>query len=244
MASMPRSSPDLHGGFDLLVVLLLDAGFEVGGFEVVLFGFVEGQLVERRRCGGERLVLASKVGSLAVDGVDEVPVGGGALGGGAVHVDGGVHGPGVDGQGEVAVDDVDLVAVAGGEGWKEGGVHAGAVGALEVVEADDGDGGGGWAAAGRTAFRGDEQLGVLRDVVGVELGEGLRIPGDQEQERLGGFAILGEGDGDLVVARYIGVAARADREQNVGRQLGAGADKDFDPASKVRRELVRSLSGR
>ena len=56
--------------------------------------------------------VGADVFGVCVDVVDEVPVAGGGLGGEAVDVDGGAHGPGVLVEGEVLVDDVDLVAVA------------------------------------------------------------------------------------------------------------------------------------
>ena len=112
---------------------------------------------------------------VGVDVVDGGPIGGDGLGGEAVGVDGGAHGPGMDGKGEVAVNDADLFAVAVGEGGKELGVHAGAVRALEIVEGDDLDGGGLGATAEGTAGAGDELFGVLRDVVFVELGEGVAV---------------------------------------------------------------------
>ena len=61
---------------------------------------------------------------------------------------------------------------------EEAGVEAGAVGALEIVEADDEDGSGFGAAARGTAGGGDHGAGVGGDVVLDELGEGFAVVGD------------------------------------------------------------------
>ncbi len=119
-------------------------------------------------------------------------------------VDGGVHGPGMLVEGEVAVDDVDLVAVALGDGGEEAVVEAGAEGALEVVEVDDDDGSGGGAAArGRSASE-ISGAGVGGDVVLDELGDGLAVVGEQEVDGVRGLVVGGDGDGDGVEAGDVG----------------------------------------
>ena len=163
-----------------------------------------------------------------MDVVDEVPVAGRGLGAEAVDVDGGAHGPGVLVEREVFVDDADLVAVALGEGGEDGFMEAGAVGALEVVEADDDDGSGGGAAAGGPAVGGDEGARVGGEVVSGELREALAVFGEQEVDGFGGLAFGAEGDGDVVVAGDLGGLARAEGDGGPGREIGLLAEEDLD----------------
>src|SRR5581483_8358784 len=172
---------NLLGGFDGRGVLFGEAGLElrhVGLLELALFF---GQVIELLGGAGEGLVglgvlgVGADVGGVGVNVVDEVPVAGGGLGGEAVDVDGGAHGPGVLVEREVFVDDADVVAVAPGEGGEDAFVEAGAEGALEVIEADDDDGRGGRAAAGGAAVGGDHGAGIGGEVEFGELGEGFAV---------------------------------------------------------------------
>src|ERR1019366_3670429 len=96
-----------------------------------------------------------------VDVVDKVPVAVGGGGGEAVGIDGRVLGPGMDlFQREVAIDDADLVLVTIQDRGEQLRVHLGAVGAFEVVEADDEHGRVGWTATRGTARRGPFVLGI------------------------------------------------------------------------------------
>ncbi len=164
-----------------------------------------------------------------MDVVDEIPVAGGRLRGHTFNVYGGVHGPGMNVvEGELFVDDTDLVAVALGDGGEDAGVEAGAEGALEVVEVDDGDGCGGRSAASGATGGGDERAGVGGDVVFDELCDGFAVVGDEEVDGVGGFAVAGEGDGDGAEAGDIGGLCRADADVGLGWELGLLAEEDLD----------------
>jgi hypothetical protein len=190
-------------------------------------------------------------GALSLAGVepmspawDCVPVAGVGLRGEAVGVDRGAHGPGVLIEGEVAVDDADLVLVAVGDGGEHGGVHARAVGTLEVVEYDDEDGGCRGAAAPGTAVGGDEVAGVAGDVELGELREGLAVGRDEEVDGMRGAAFhAGEGHGDLIVAGERALGARTYGDERAGRQRGLLAQQDFDAAGELGGELFAGLRG-
>ena len=156
------------GGIDGRGVLLGHAGVELRGAPpggLLLGALVAGELVELGvgavegvlggvGLGGVGLRVGIGADGLLVvmDVVDQVPVAGGGLGGETVHIDGSMHGPGMDlGEGEVSVDDVDLVAVALGDSGEEAVVEAAAEGALEVIEVDEDDGSRGGASAGGPA---------------------------------------------------------------------------------------------
>jgi hypothetical protein len=131
------------------------------------------------------------------------------------------------GEGEVAVDDVDLVAVALGDGGEEAIVEAAAEGALEVVEVDDDDGSGGRAATRGTASVRDHGAGVGGDVVLDELGDGLAVVGDQEFYGVRGLVVGREGDVDGVKAGNVRGLHRTDGDGGSGRQLGLATQQNF-----------------
>ena len=91
---------------------------------------------------------------------------------------------------KVLVDEAHLVFVALQGVREERLVHARAVGALEVVEVDDGDLGVGISADG-TAGDVDVGAGILGQVEGLKAGQFLAVGGDKEGDdlRLGTAAI-------------------------------------------------------
>ena len=108
--------------------------------------------------------------AVGVEVIDVAPVDFAVLRGEAVGVDGCVESPGMNFfERKILVDEADLVFVAVERGGKEGLVHAGAVGALEVVKVDDGDLGGGVAADGAVGDV-DVRAGFFGEVEGVEAG--------------------------------------------------------------------------
>src|SRR5208282_4428818 len=112
--------------------------------------------------------------------INVVPIGIAALRGQAVCVHSGAHGPGMNfSERKVLVDEADLVFVVVYCGRKEGLMHAAAVGALEIVEADDRDFGVRIAADG-AAGDVDREDGIVGQVEGIEVGQGLAVGGDQE----------------------------------------------------------------
>jgi hypothetical protein len=118
-------------------------------------------------------------------------------------------------------------------------MHAGAVGALEVVEVDDGDQGGGVAADGTTGDI-DIEGRILSDVEGVELGQGLVVVGDEEVDD--GFLLAaGDGDGQGLIAGNLAGRAGAEGDVEVFGDVELGADHDLNAA--VERGIVRRRSG-
>jgi hypothetical protein len=121
----------------------------LAGVELGQRGLLAGDAVQRVKALAEVAVLAADLLAVRVEVIHVGPVDVAALRGQAVGVHGGVHGPGVHlGERVVLVDEAHLVLVALQGGGKERLVHAGAVGALEVVEVDDRDLGRGIAADG------------------------------------------------------------------------------------------------
>ncbi len=105
-------------------------------------------------------------------------------------------------------------------------MHARAVGALEVVEVDDGDFGSGVAADGAA---GDVDVGarILGEVEGFKAGELLAVGGDEEVDDLGMVAV-GEGDGQFVITADRAWLAGAEDDVVVLRDVELGADRDLD----------------
>ena len=112
------------------------------------------------------------------------------------------------GERKVLVDEPHLVLVARQGGGKQRLVHARAVGALEVVEVDDGDLGCG-IAADRAAGNVDCGGGILGQVEGLQMGQLLAVGGDQEVDYLR-LGVVREGDGQRVITCKRAGLARAE----------------------------------
>jgi len=138
-----------------------------------------------------------------------------------------VEGPGVEfGERVVEVDEADFVLVAIEGHGKELLMHAGAVGALEVVIINDRDLGGG-VAANRPVVDRDVPGGNVVEVEGFKARERLVVGGDEEV-RGGGVGFMREGDLQGVVAGNVAGLAGAEDYGVFGGDIELAADENLD----------------
>jgi len=169
---------------DRRIILLCEAGIELSAIQLCQRGFLSSDSIESSVALLHVSILAAYFLPVGMDVIHEVPVSVRILGGDAVGVDCRVHGPWMNfGQRIIFVDEADLVLVAVKRLRKKGRMHARAVGALQIVEVNDGHFCV-WISANRPTGDVDVKDGIFGEVEGLKASEFCIVGRDEEADFL------------------------------------------------------------